>query len=296
LPGTESLLDRSADEKAKPFHRRHEPLPEVPPNERYVLATGDAGAYRLRIVNSVHGPDTEAFLLRAGLVRGMKVADIGCGIGTISCWMADRVGSNGSVTGIDVSAAQVEQARKNAADAGLVNTQFCEASAYDTGLEQGTFDLVFSRFVLMHLARPQEALVEMAGLLRPGGVLAVEDGDFTRPYAEPPSAAYDRCFDLYRAAVEMRGADPRIGPKLYRMVRDCGFAQLQVTLAQPVFVRGDAKRLPEWTLEECAPALLEAGLTTRQEIDALTGELKEQAAEESTLFAMAQMTQVWARK
>src|SRR5690349_2062954 len=166
--------------------------------ERYVLATGEEGAQRLRIVHSVHGPDTEAFLRRAGVAEGMRVADIGCGIGTISCRLAAQVGLAGEVVGVDISAAQIESARKAAAAAGVTNARFAHAGAYQTGLESATFDLVFSRFMLMHLQQPAEALAEMRRLLKPGGILAVEDGDFTSPYAYPPFAAYARCFDLYR--------------------------------------------------------------------------------------------------
>src|SRR5436305_1158062 len=104
--------------------------------ERYVLATGAEGAYRLGIVNSVHGPDTEAFLRRAGIAPGMRVADIGCGIGTISCWLAQAVAPGGSVVGIDVSAGQVAEAQKAAEEAGLTNAQFRTGSAYATGLER----------------------------------------------------------------------------------------------------------------------------------------------------------------
>jgi hypothetical protein len=71
---------------------------------------------------------------------------------------------------------------------------------------------------------------------------------------------------------------------------------VRAALAQPVFTRGDAKRLPEWTLAECAPALIEAGLATRTEIDALVAEMAAFAADENTLFGMARMTQVWGRK
>jgi ubiquinone/menaquinone biosynthesis C-methylase UbiE len=264
--------------------------------DRYVLATGEEARARLEAVHAVHGADTEAFLVRAGIGPSMRVADIGCGIGTISCWMAEAVGAGGCVVGIDVSEGQVEQARARAERNGLDNATFRVASAYDTGLESSSFDLVFCRFVLMHLSKPKEAVTEMARLVRPGGVLACEDGDFTSPFASPPSAAYDRCFELYRAAVAARGADSLVGPKMYRMVLNAGLRDPRVTLAQAVFTLGDPKRLPEWTLAECAPALIEHGITDREEIARLVGELKALAEDETTFFAMVQVTQVCARK
>jgi len=265
-------------------------------DDRYVLATGEEGAYRLQIVNSVHGPDTERLLLRAGLIKGMRVADVGCGIGTISAWMAKQVGPNGEVIGVDISPEQIAQAQKDAYRRTLTNLHFKVASAYDIGLPLDSFDLVFCRFLLMHLTHPADALREMAALVKPGGTLVCEDGDFTGPFCEPPSPAFDRLFELYRAVVEHRGADPRVGPKLYRLFLDAGFAQPEVQIVQPVFVRGAAKRLPEWTLTECAPSLIEAGLSTREEIDRLAAEMKAMAEDETTLFGMARMIQVWARK
>jgi hypothetical protein len=148
----------------------------------------------------------------------------------------------------------------------------------------------------MHLSRPLDVLGEMAALVKPGGILACEDGDFTAPLCEPPHPAFDRCFDLYRAVVSARGADPKIGPKLYRMFLEIGLPNPEVSLAQPVFVRGDAKRLPEWTLAECAPGLIEHSIAGQEEIDQVVGELKTLAEDDTVLFAMAQMTQVWARK
>lgn len=263
---------------------------------RYVLATGEEGARRLKVVNSVHGPDTERLLLRAGLSRGMRAADIGCGIGTISAWMAEVVGPNGEVFGVDISPEQIAEAQKNAYRRTLTNLHFTVASADATGLPRDAFDLVFCRFVLMHLTRPADAMREMAALVRPGGVLVCEDGDFTGPFCEPPSPAFERAFELYRAVVEHRGADPRIGPKLYRLFLEAGFSQPEVQIVQPAFVRGEAKRLPEWTLTECAPALLEAGFSTQEEIDRLAAEMKALAEDETVLFGMARMVQVWARK
>jgi len=264
--------------------------------ERYVLATGAEGEERLAVVNAVHGPDTRAFLLRAGLRLGMRVADIGCGIGTISCWMAEQVGAGGSVQGVDVSEGQVETARRRAGAAGIENVTFTVASAYDTGLESENFDLVFCRFVLMHLQRPEEALREMRRLLRPGGTLAVEDGDFTALFSYPPLEAFDRCMALYRAAGERHGADFEIGRRLYALVREAGFGSADVAMAQPVFVHGEAKRLPEWTLTESADLLIEAQLTTKAEIASLVATLSAFAAQDGTAIGMARMMQVAATK
>jgi len=262
----------------------------------YVLATGEAGAERLRVVQSVHGPDTKRLLLRAGLSQGMKVADLGCGIGVISCWMAKQVGPTGAAYAIDISPEQIALARKESEHRNLQNIHFLVASAEATGLPRESFDLVYCRFLLMHLVRPLDALREMRDLLRPGGLLVCEEGDFASPFCQPPSAAFDRGFELYRALGTQHRADFCIGPKLYRLFLEIGMPSPKVALAQPVFVRGVAKRLPEWTLTECAPALLQAGLSTPEEIDRITAEMKTLAEDETTLIGMARMTQVWARK
>lgn len=264
--------------------------------ERYVLATGSEGEERLAVVNEVHGPDTRAFVLRAGLTQGMRVADIGCGIGTVSCWMAAQVGASGAVVGVDVSAAQVETARRRAEASGVGNVTFAAVDAYSTGLEANAFDLVYCRFVLMHLRRPADALREMRALLRPGGILAVEDGDFTALFCHPPLPAFERCMELYRAAGERHGADFGIGRRLYELVRAAGFDSAEVVLAQPVCAQGEAKRLPEWTLAESANALIEAQLTTSAEIDALVAALASFAAQDGTAIGMARMMQVTAVK
>ena len=264
--------------------------------EKYVLATGDEGDYRLQIVDGVHGPDSRDLLRRAGLRPGLRVADIGCGVGMMTGWIAAQTGSTGAVVGVDVSAKQIEKARQREHAAGRANSFFVVASAYETELPSDSFDKIFSRFLLMHLARPADALREMHRLLKPGGTLVLEDGDFTTPFCDPPSAAYDRCFALYRLAGERQGADFRIGPQLPSLVQSAGFQDIAITEAQPVITEGDAKRLPEWTLEECAPHLVEAGLAAPEEIRALTTELHRLAAQAGTRFGMARVTQTIARK
>ena len=126
----------------------------------YVLATGNAAANRLRILHNVYGPGARELLLRAGIQRGMSVVDLGCGVGMTTQLLAELVGPTGEVIGVDYSPAQVEQARAQLPSE-LSNVRFVEASALDTGLRREAFDLVYCRFLLLHLPDPMACLREM---------------------------------------------------------------------------------------------------------------------------------------
>jgi SAM-dependent methyltransferase len=262
---------------------------------RYVLATGDEGEGRLRIVNAVHGPDTLEFLRLAGIRPGMRVADIGCGAGLVSVELARMAGEEGEVWAVDASPEQVAVTRRRAERDGLANVRAAVGRAEATGLSRGSFDLVYCRFVLMHVPDAMAALCEMQSLLAPGGILACEDGDFTAPYCDPPDPAFDRVFELYCRLGQRRGLDFVLGRRLYGMFHRLGFTRPSVRLVQPVALTPEKKRLPGWTLEEAAPSLLEAGLATQDELDALFRRMLELAEDPGVVFAMARMTQIWSR-
>src|SRR5262245_958267 len=102
-------------------------------SEQYALATGEAAAYRLRILHGLYGPGTRRVLLEAGLKPGMSVADLGCGVGMVTALLAELVGPEGQVVGVDFSAAQLAEARERL-KAQAPNVRFVEASATATGL------------------------------------------------------------------------------------------------------------------------------------------------------------------
>lgn len=110
----------------------------------YVLATGDEGAARLHLLDEIYGASSRAACAAAGL-GGWRVADVGCGVGDISCWLGERVGPHGGVIAMDVSADQLLHGRERAARRGLGNVSFVEGSAYEPGLPSGELDLVFCR-------------------------------------------------------------------------------------------------------------------------------------------------------
>jgi SAM-dependent methyltransferase len=260
----------------------------------YVLATGETAAYRLRILHGLYGPGTRRVLTDAGLRPGMRVADLGCGVGMVTALLAEMVGSEGHVVGVDASDAQLAQARQRLNACGK-NVSFVEASATGTGLPPGSFDLVYCRFLLIHLPEPGWALREMRALLKPNGILVCEDGDLTSAGSEPPSAL-GAFADLWGRLGPKRGVDYTLGRRLFQMVQDAGFPAPEVTFNQPALARGENKRLLELSVAEAGPAFVDAGLVTTEALERTLAEMRRLNADESVLAVMPRVAQVWARK
>ena len=260
----------------------------------YVLATGQAAANRLRILHDVYGPGARRVLLDAGIKPGMRVADLGCGVGMTTALLAALVGPTGEVVGVDLSAAQLAQAQE-LMPSEFSNVKFVEASATDTGLPYGSFDLVYSRFLLIHLVEPVAALREMHRLLKPGGILVCEDGDLTTAGSEP-TTALNMFADLFGRLGPKWGVDYTLGRRLFQLVSAENFSDVEITYNQPVVARGEQKRLAELSVAEAGPSFVNAGLITEQALEQTLAEMLRAAEDESVLAVMPRMSQVWARK
>jgi ubiquinone/menaquinone biosynthesis C-methylase UbiE len=120
-------------------------------------------------------PITERLLRSAGIGTGMRVLDAGCGAGDVSFLAAELIGPCGSVVGIDRRSGAVAIARERARKLGLNNVSFRNVGldAFD---EPASFDAVIGRYVLIHHAEPEKFLRTAVRLVRPGGIVAVHEG------------------------------------------------------------------------------------------------------------------------
>jgi ubiquinone/menaquinone biosynthesis C-methylase UbiE len=261
----------------------------------YVLASGAAAVHRLLLLHKIYAPAGRRALLRAGLQPGMHVADFGCGVGAVTCMLGEMVGHSGSVTGIDVSEEQIRQAEVVCAGAGLSNTSFRVADACHTGLPRNSFDLVYCRFLLLHLPDPAACLREMRDVLKPGGILVIEDGDLASA-ASIPATALNAFADLFTRMGPLRGVNYSIANDLYHMVRKAGFAGTQIEIHQPAGCRDDNGVLLTWSVAEAGPAFVEAGLLTRQELQRTIEQMEQAAEDDDVLVLSPRMSVVWARK
>lgn len=261
----------------------------------YSLATGEAAVRRLTTLDRIYAPAGRRVLLQAGLKPGMTVADFGCGVGATTRTLAEMVGPAGSVTAIDVSGAQIEQGRHLCETAEIINATFLEASATATGLSRSSFDLVYCRFLLLHLTDAAAALSEMREILKPGGVLVVEDGDLTSADSSPISAL--RWFaDLFGRLGPTRGLNYALAKDLYQLVRAAGFPNPDIEIHQPAIARGDDRFLLKWSVEEASPAFIAAGLATAAELNAILADMDRDTRNPDILVLMPRMFSVWARK
>jgi len=261
----------------------------------YALGVGEAGERRLRAIQSVMGSATRNLLENAGLQRGMRAADLGCGIGTVTRLIAEMVGPEGHAVGVDLSTDQLDIARKAAASAQLANCEFVEASAVETGLPDASCDVVYCRLLLIHLPDPLRGLAEMRRLLKPGGLLVCEDTEVASTFTEPPSAI-DRSGQLMTVLGDRNGTDWNLGRRLYQLVMASGFTGAKLNVHQAAVTHGDNKRIMEWTVAETSPALIKAGIIPADELERALVDMQKAAESENLVVFMPRFFQVWARK
>jgi SAM-dependent methyltransferase len=264
-------------------------------SEEYVLATGTAAVRRLFVLHNIYSDAGRRILSKAGLRPGMRIADFGCGVGLVTRMLAGMTGPGGEVVGIDVHAAQLEQAARVCESGGFRNVSFLHADACSTGLERESFDLVYCRFLLLHLREPEACLREMRDVLKPGGMLVVEDGDLASAESLPPTAL-NLFADLFTRLGPKRGLDYTLGRRLFHMVKAAGFSEPEIEIHQPALTRGDNRFFLKWSVEEAAPALVGAGLISREELAWKLADMQAAAEDPNVLVLAPRMSVVWARK
>jgi SAM-dependent methyltransferase len=266
-----------------------------PHEGEYALATGEGAVRRLSALDRVYSPTARRVLGQAGLKPGMRVADFGCGVGATTRMLAEMVGPTGHVTGIDVSAAQLAQGRRLCESAGIAHATFVEASATATGLPRDSFDLVYCRFLLLHLVDPAGCLREMRDVLKRGGILVVEDGDLTSAGSVPASSLHAFA-DLLGRLAPTRGLDYTLANNLYHMVKAAEFTEPQIEIHQPAVAQGEEKFLLKWSIEEAGPACVDAGLLGVEELERTLADMDRDTRDPNILALMPRMSLVWARK
>lgn len=211
----------------------------------------------------------------AEMTPGASLLDIGCGPGTITVDLAQRV-APGRVVAMDVSAAAIELARATAEEHGVTTIEFRVGDVHDLELPDASFDIVHAHQVLQHVADPVRALAEMRRVTAPGGVVAACDSDYSAMYWYPQPPELDEWMDLYQRAARTNGGEPDAGRRLRAWAREAGFSD--VAYATEVWDHSSSERREWWggmwarrILEsDLAGQLVTEGLATRDDLDRIS--------------------------
>lgn len=184
---------------------------------------------RLRNLQLAFDPLTIRRLEAVGVAPGWRCLEVGAGQGSMASWMADRVGPAGRVVAADIDLRLLGHLE------GLPNVEVRECDICVGGIEQESFDLAHSRFVLMHLADPELALRRMVASLRPGGWILIEDPVFyeaiTLTPRHPAAESYLRVVNVWRLCAEDT-MQLNFGRKILRSVAKLGLEDFEAETAQ----------------------------------------------------------------
>lgn len=179
----------------------------------YVFGHSERELERLARQAALVEPITRAFLVEAGIAPGMRVLDVGSGIGDVAFLVSELVGESGTVIGVDRADAAVTEARRRADARGIANASFAEGDPAELRFDD-PFDAVVGRYVLQFQPDPAAMLRAVAAHAVSGGIVAFHELDWTGFRSVPAVPSWDRLCRRIVEAVEAGGANPHMGGEL----------------------------------------------------------------------------------
>ncbi|MDL4817878.1 methyltransferase domain-containing protein [Actinomadura opuntiae] len=235
--------------------------------------------------------ENSAAYLIPHLRAGMSVLDVGCGPGTITAGMAERV-APGRVVAADAAEVVLAEARRTVAARGVSNVEFAVADIHALDFPDDTFDVVHAHQVLQHIADPVRALAEMRRVTRPGGIVAARDADFGSMIWYPQPEAMAPWLPIYYEVARGNGGEPDGGRRLVSWARRAGFTDVTASASSWCYATPEER---EWWSESwggrmrdssVADKAVAGGYATRDELQRVYEGWKEWAAAEDGWYSV----------
>jgi SAM-dependent methyltransferase len=265
----------------------------------YVMGHNDRERRRLALQGTILNPFTEQLLRRAGISGGMRVLDIGCGVGELSIMTARLVGRHGRVTAIDIDQAALTTAEERAREQGLTNMSFVHSNI-DEYKPDYAFDAVIGRHILIHTPDPLRVLQKTWQDLSEGGVAVFQEFDFSvvQP-AYPAWPLREQIFGVFREFF-CTAAQGDVGTRLFHLFTKAGFAAPDCRAEYPIDGGPDSP-FYEWMAEGFRSILPRAealgiGQDLNLNLDTLAERLKEEAVSLNACCPAPLMVGGFARK
>jgi ubiquinone/menaquinone biosynthesis C-methylase UbiE len=234
----------------------------------YIHGTQPGEQQRLAALNRM---TNEAFVRFLAVVPGACVLDVGSGLGMLA---ADVAGAADlvRVVGLEKSPEQISAAVK------VPSVTYVRGDAQRLDFSDGSFDLVYARYLLEHVPDPEQVLREMRRVARPGGRVAACENDISLLRLDPACPAFEEVWATFQRFQESLGGDGRIGRRLYRLFRKAGFSHIELSVQPEVHWCGSAG-FPGWiqnvigNVESARHGMVGSGLCSEAQIERAITEL-----------------------
>ena len=200
-----------------------------------------------RLLDPMH----RRYIERLGVQPGARTLEVGCGNGSISVWLAERVAPDGEAVALDLDLSLV--------DVSALNLEVRQGDIVAGAVPPRDFDLVTARAVLHHVADARKAVVNLVRSARAGGAILLIEPDFLPvTIAEPPAV---RAFwEGWLAWSRDQRIDYHIGRRLPAMLAGLGLENVEAT-AETALYNGGSPWAVYWqeTILELRPRLISSG-------------------------------------
>jgi len=235
----------------------------------YIHGTEPSEQERLAGLNRM---TNAAFIRFLNVQPGSHVLEAGSGLGLLAVEVASAA-ADVHVVGVEISAAQIAAAPSHK------RVTFRQGDAHSLDFPDGSFDLVYARYLLEHVADPEGVLREMRRVTKPGGRVGVCENDVSLLRFDPPCPAFDRAWDVFTRFQATLGGDGLIGRRLYRLFRGAGFAGVELSVQPEVHWHGSPGYVA-WVhniignLESARNGMLAAGVISERDLNAGIADLE----------------------
>ena len=267
------------------------------PTTKYALGSSDQEIERLDRQSASIDAATRLLLRASGIQPGMRVLDLGTGIGHVATLLAEMVGPQGQVVGIDNSSRLLDVAALRAAARPQLRFTLGDVRSWR---DDEPFDAIVGRLILFHLPDPLSVLRHHAAALRPGGLLLALDFDLGAARAEPVLPLVTEALGWVQAAFRSAGASPAIGTRLALLLAEAGLADVQGFGVQGYSAPGDARgpALLSGVVRTLAPQIVAAGLATPEQIgiDSLEARVADAVRDSGSVIVLPTLVGAWGRR
>ena len=215
---------------------------------------------RLALMSHLLDPMHRRQIESLGIGPGARTLEVGCGNGSISAWLAERVAPDGHAVAFDLDLSLIEERAPT--------LELRRGDIVDAPVDPGGFDLVTARAVLHHVVDVDRAIANLAASLVPGGAILLIEPDFLPVSVAEPTEV--RAFwQGWLAWSRGRGIDYHIGRTLAPRLAALGLEQIAGTAETAVY-NGASQWADYWTrtVVELRDGLVSSGKIDEAIIDA----------------------------